>query len=266
MRVREAAWVGLIYLGLQANVSADLVIMNVGDSVSVSNTHRYTLDTELDEAGIAHSFVGDVKANTPSNKPIDFQAFGGATFHNMLEGRTVDRGSGPKFEAGVRDALTRYSPNTFLILGGYNNMVYEVVGSGLVNTKTDYGKLIDFIVTTVPSANIYVSNVTDFDPNSTYGPKRPNITEWNAYLVGDTAQRQAAGQSVFLVDNFSSVTYDDLRSDGLHPDAPGQVKIGNNWAKAITAAPEPSSLLVLTGFCTTYLFRRKRSSYVGHAA
>lgn len=263
---KNMAWAGLICFVLQANVSAELVIMNVGDSVSASNTHRYTLLTELEKTGAVYSFVGDVKYNAPGNKPIDFQAYGGATFHDMLEGRTVDRGSGPQFEAGVRDALTRYSPNTFLILGGYNNLVYESVGGGLVFTKTDYGNLIDFIVSTVPSAEVYVSNITDFDPNSSYAPKRPNITEWNAYLASDTLQRQAAGQSVFLVDNFSSLTYGDLRADGLHPAASGQVKIGNNWAKAIASTPEPSSLLLLIGFCVTHLFQRERRSYIGHAA
>lgn len=263
---KNMAWAGLICFVLQANVSAELVIMNVGDSVSASNTHRLTLHTKLDESGIAHSFVGDVKANAPGNKPIDFQAYGGAGFLDMLEGRTVDRGSGPKFEAGVRDALTRYSPNTFLILGGYNNMANEVVGGELLAPKAQYANLIDFIVTTVPSANIYVSNITDFDPSSMYGPKRPNITEWNAHLVSDTAQRRAAGQSVFLVDNFSSVTYADLRSDGLHPDTSGQVKIGNNWAKAIAATPEPCALLLLTGFCGTFLLRRQRSCYEVQAA
>lgn len=266
MPIREMVWVALVYLGLQANVSADLVIMNIGDSVSAANTHRVTLHNDLESLGIAHTFVGDVKVNAYDSKPLDFQAYGGASFSDMLIGRTVDRGSGPNFEAGVQDALTRYSPNTFLILGGYNNMVGEIVGGGLLATKVQYATLIDFIVANVSSAKIYVSNITDFDPSSSFGPKRPNITEWNSYLVGDTAQRRAAGQSVFLVDNFSSLTYADLRSDGLHPDTPGQIKIGNNWAKALTATPEPSSVLLLTGCCATFLFRRRRNCCEVYAA
>ncbi len=237
-----------LLLALQSVAFADPIIMVLGDSVAAEHGSRRILQIELDKAGVASTFVGDVKytfPGDPPNQPIDYQAFGGATFHDMLEGRTVERGQGSQFEAGVRDALNRYTPNMFIILGGYNNLIGEQVGAGLVGTKPDYGELVDFIVTNMPTANIFVNNVTDFDPAKTWGSKRPNVLDWNDYLAVDVNQRNTAGQNVYLVDNFSDVTYGDLYPDGLHVLYSGRAKIGKNWAHALATVQSR----VLPGLC-----------------
>ncbi len=189
-----------------------------------------------------------------STEDINHQAYGGMRYEHMLNGWTIDRGNGAKFEPGVADALTRYSPNMFLIMGGYNDMIKETVGN-LDRSKHDLVALLDYITVHAPESTILLANITDFDPDKTWGHKRQNVLDFNPFIKMQADNRA----NVTLVDNFSVITYDDLNADGLHVSSSGHIKIGDNWNAAITAIPEPSTALMLVAACLgTTVFRNRR--------
>jgi hypothetical protein len=233
-------------------VQADLVIMNSGDSISANSGHRSRLQFHLNEKDRQYDFVGD-RMQPGSTEDIDHQAFGGMRYRQMLEGWTIDRGNGPAYEPGVADALTRHTPNLFLIMGGYNDMVQENVGN-LDRPKQDLTALLDHITIHAPESHILLANITDFDPTKTWGHKRQNVLDFNPFIEMQANTRD----NVTLVDNFSLITYDDLNADGLHIAASGHVKIGDNWMNGISAIPEPSSACGLAVTCLLVALRRNR--------
>lgn len=255
-RSRESApikiFVTLALCLLVSEAGADLVIMNSGDSVSANPGHRSRLQWHLNDRGSDYDFVGDV-TQSGSTQDINHQAYGGMRYKQMLEGWTIDRGNGPVFEPGVADALTRHTPNLILIMGGYNDMVNETVGN-LDRSQQDLVALLDYIADHASESTVLLANITDFDPDKTWGHKRQNVLDFNPFIQMQANNRD----NVTLVDNFSSITYDDLNADGLHVNASGHIKIGNNWNTAISAIPEPSSMFLFAVACVGTALVRKR--------
>jgi len=240
--------------------SAQVKILNIGDSIAASNQHRVRLQTHLDQSGVAYDFVGDNEFTVASRtQDINHQGFGGATFGVSLNGRVL--ASGP--QRGLVDVLDLYEPDVILVLSGYNHLAQEVVGGGLDATKTQYAELVDFIfANSTTDVQVLFSNVTDFAPNGRFGSRRQNVVDWNQWLANDIVQRQAVGEEIYLVDNFSDVDYrSDLLGDGLHVNSSGLNKIGDNWYAellAVEAVPEPSALTLLCSLSLWGVSRRRR--------
>lgn len=230
-------------LQLPHAASADLVLLHVGDSVSAANRNRIQFKSALDANNIGYNFVGDVE--TPfEDGDIDHQSFSGNSLRDVLHGRTRF----DEFQAGLIDAIPTHNPTHIMLLGGYNDINQQAVGSGLSEIKGFFTDIADYVRDN-SDAKLVVSNLTDLDP--ALWPRRQNVLDYNAWLADQVEARANAGQSIALVDNFSVITAADRQADGLHLNGAGQTKVGNNWARAV-GVPEPSLAVVcllLALFC-----------------
>ncbi|MFK7769942.1 MAG: PEP-CTERM sorting domain-containing protein [Mariniblastus sp.] len=237
-----------VLLCIPSVASAELVLMNAGDSISSTNGHRIELQRLLDQAGIAYNFVGDVNVPRAGND-INHQAFSGNSLKDVLHGRTYR----DEWQAGLIDAIPAHNPTHILLLGGYNNITKEAVGSGLPRIKGYFTDIADHVRDN-SNATLFVSNITDLNPE--LWERRQNVLDYNAWLATEVQNRRLAGDKIQLVDNFSDITYDDLNSDGLHISASGHVKVGANWFEAVST-PEPSSMMMFA-FAVSCTARRRR--------
>ena len=250
----------LTFAFIVSPTSADEIrILSIGDSISASNINRTTLRQRLITAGIAHDFVGD-NVVPIGDDDINHQAFGGKTFYHNLNGTDVAQDDGTVVrQAGLTEVLELYAPDVIIVVSGYNNLVRETVGGGLSETRDQYTALVDFI-SAESDAHTFFANITDFHPDRRWAGVRQNVFDWNQWLAEDIAARQAEGQLITLVDNFSNVSHDDLRDDGLHLLRSGQEKVGDNLFSAIAASsvPEPSSAVLLFGLLLANAGFRRR--------
>lgn len=184
-------FIGLLVIFIHAPITCGeiLRIMNVGDSVS-GGAHRLALQSHFSNANFNdYDFVGDIAASgTPTD--VNYQACGGALYEHMETGRYVDRGSGAQWEAGVVDAIPRFSPNVFLLLGGYNNMAVENVGGGLSSSLSQFTSLVNYMGAHSPDSYIFISNITDFDPLGSWGDKRQNVLDFNLMISNEVSASQ----------------------------------------------------------------------------
>ncbi len=208
-----------------------LRILNIGDSVSCGG-HRRQLQNRMEQMGFTrYDFVGDVPAaGVPTD--VNHQAFGGARYVHNLSGRWVTHGTNQMWEAGLVEALPKYSPDVILLLGGYNNVVGESVGGGMAVSKSEFTNLVEYIWANKPDVRVFISTITDFDPAGTWGSKRQNVIEFNDFIRLQVEQWRISGRRICLVDVFPLVSYADLMPDGLHVAGSGHVKIGDSWFAA----------------------------------
>ena len=262
---------------LLINTHAQVKIMNIGDSVSLGR-HLRQLQSRMEADGFTnYDFVGEYQS---SGFPQDTNrlAYGGARYRDNINGRMVDRGSGLKFEPGVNYGIPVYDPDVILVLGGYNNMAQETVGGGLTSSKNEFINLMGSLVSQAPRAEIFISNITDFHPDRTWGYKRQNVFDFNNFMSDTLGEFAIAGLNINWVDNYADVLHSDTTSDGLHVAQSGHNKIGDNWYEAmtradifadslatpqtsslsITSVPEPSSTALLGLGALGLIARRRR--------
>lgn len=233
-----------LVLFLANPASCELTILNLGDSQSINDIHRQRFSEFLVSEGIAHRFVGDVQSAYPH------QAYAGAKFTHMVNGRFVDRDRDgvQEWEAGLADALVRYEPDLILFFGGFNDITQGAVHW----VKENYDSVINYATENNPNplASIIVSNLTDLDPSHPKANWRDELVEFNRLITEDAAQRRQAGQSITVVDNYSQVPHSMLQVDGLHLEDAAYETIGQSWSVGFLATnlqpvPEPSSPLLL---------------------
>lgn len=224
----------------------ELVVAQIGDSVAQNNRNRIAANQVFADDGIVTRWIGD------HSSPATF-ARGGITYDGMLNGNSslghlglIDIVDG--IQTGTYD-----TPDALYLLGGYNNAFFEPVDSTMVNSLNDLNSILDLAQAELPDTDIFVSNVTLLTGPSE--DRLSNVLTLNALIETEVANRNG----IYLVDNYSIVNADDLRSDGLHlNDSTGQQKIGVNFANTVLAVPEPGSLTTVGFMLSLMLIRRQR--------
>ena len=210
-----------------ATTANPLTIASIGDSVGADGVNRETLSARLTAAGIPHEFVGDnTDFGTTSATPTN--AWGGESFEFMRTGRTIDRGGtiGVREEPALNGVIANFTPDILLCLGG-NNDTNRPVSSWQPQLEL----LIDEMETLgVP---VVFGNIPQHD-NTASNHQRPpefadNIPGMNA-IIGPLIAQQPF---IALADINAVILPSDLTTDGVHPTAGGQMKIGNTVADVI---------------------------------
>ena len=198
--------------------SADAVkVMPLGDSITDGFTtaggYRTGLCQRLQAGGYNVQFVGSL-ASGP--------AIACSNYDEGLIGWRIDQ-----IDADIVAWLNSAQPHTVLLHIGTNDILQN---DDVANAPSRLSTLIDHITTTLPSAEVFVAQIT---PLSGYAAQ---VQTFNAAIPGIVASKDAAGKHVHLVDMYDALTTADL-TDGIHPTAAGYDKMAATWYKALLTVP-----------------------------
>ncbi|WP_426505513.1 RICIN domain-containing protein [Dactylosporangium sp. McL0621] len=190
-------------------------VMPLGDSITNGETtpggYRINLWQRVVNGGYAVDFVG-----SQSNGPASL----GDHDHEGHSGWRIDQ-----IDANVVGWLNTYQPHTVLLHIGTN----DILQNYNVSTAPDrLSTLIDHITTTVPSAEVFVAQITPLANSSQDTAART----FNAAIPGMVQNKVNAGKHVHQVDMHSALTTADL-VDGVHPTAGGYDKMAAVWYNAL---------------------------------
>ena len=124
-------------------------------------------------------------------------------------------------------------------MNGYNpQIVLLQIGTNDINRPFDpanaparLSALIDHICAQLPAGGkVYVAQLTpESDPNL-----NQQVIAYNTQIPGIVQSKQNAGQPVYLVDMYHTITTGDLQ-DGVHPTPAGYNRMGDAWFNTIRA-------------------------------
>ena len=248
--MKNYAIICLLSLGAGANAIDLGRIMPLGDSLTYGagsyGGYRLPLMNSLLANGDTFSYVGPWNANSESGFGAvsgNHAGFGGSSVPDLTYG--ADKTGG-----GTAAGWTAtYQPDTILLMAGTNAVAY---GDDI---RTDMETLLDSIYAAKPDVKIvfsYIPKTAEFGGRTDYNARV------NAVYKDIYDKRKAAGQNIWLVDNFTAIDQNtDFIADGIHLDASGYDKVAAGFYGGIqaTAVPEPS-VLMLVGLGGLGLLRR----------
>lgn len=275
-RMRIAA-AGLIGMAMTATASMDLGnLWALGDSITdgaavpswVPGGYRHSLYTNLIARGYALQLVG-----TRNNNSSATLTGAGQQWHDGWSGYGIkdfsytNPSTGTWNYNGLYDQVGGWydslanKPDITLLMIGINDLNQKYDEAGAPGRLDD---LITLLYSKNPAMHVVVSTLPDADSNNAYRHNPPNndlsasILDYNASMATIVSNRQALGDHITLVDMHAGLTLSDL-SDGLHPNAGGYEKMGNIWADAVVAIPEPSTVGLFAVFGVGQLLVRSGS-------
>ncbi|SBT43497.1 RICIN domain-containing protein [Micromonospora auratinigra] len=194
-------------------------VMPLGDSITegtqVPGGYRIGLWQRLAAGRYTTDFVGS-QFNGPASL--------GDHDHEGHPGWRIDQ-----IDANITGWLNTYRPHTVLLHIGTNDILQNYNVSGAPNRLST---LIDHITATVPTAEVFVAQLT---PLANSGQEAA-VRTFNAAIPGIVQGKATAGKHVHLVDMHSAVGTGDL-IDGIHPTATGYDKMAAVWFTALQAVP-----------------------------
>ncbi len=125
--------------------------------------------------------------------------------------------------------LNTYQPHSVLLHIGTNDVLQNYAVSTAPNRLS---ALIDRITATLPSAEVFVAQLT---PLANAGQEAA-VRTFNAAIPAIVQSKVNAGRHVHLVDQHSALTAADL-VDGIHPTAAGYDKMAAVWFSALRSVP-----------------------------
>ena len=216
----------------QAESNGGVKVMPLGDSITegtqVPGGYRIGLWQRMASGGYRVDLVGS-QFNGPSSL-ADHD-------HEGHPGWRIDQ-----IDANINPWLLRYQPHTVLLHIGTNDILQNWSVS---SAPTRLSTLIDHITSTVPTAEVFVAQLT---PLSNTGQESA-VRTFNAAIPGIVQSKVNSGRHVHLVDMHSALSTADL-TDGIHPTANGYDKMAGVWYTALrsvngsignTGTPSPSS-------------------------
>ncbi|MCU7730855.1 carbohydrate binding domain-containing protein [Actinoplanes sp. KI2] len=210
-------------------------VMPLGDSITegtqVPGGYRIGLWQRCTGNGYRVDFVGS-QFNGPSSL--------GDHDHEGHPGWRIDQ-----IDANVVGWLNTYQPHTVLLHIGTNDVLQNF---NLSTAPSRLSTLIDHITNTVPTAEVFVAQITPLSNTSQDAAART----FNSAIPGIVQSKVNAGKHVHLVDMHSALTAADL-TDGIHPTATGYDKMAATWFTALRSVagsignPTTSSDLLANG-------------------
>ena len=194
-------------------------VMPLGDSITdgaqVPGGYRIGLWQRFTSNGFRVDFVG-----TLFNGPASL----GDHDHEGHSGWRIDQ-----IDANIVGWLQNTTPHTVLLHIGTNDVLQNFNVSGAPGRLST---LIDHITNTVPSAEVFVAEITPLANSS----QDAAVRTFNAAIPGIVQSKVNAGKHVHLVDMHSALTTADL-TDGIHPNAGGYDKMAATWFTALRSVP-----------------------------
>lgn len=193
--------------------------------------YRGYLHTLLNEAGVAHQFVGS-STTRPGSLPPDQRHHEG---HPGWVIKALKAG-----QNGVMDHFDEWLGKT----GVTPDYILVLVGTNDVNGDNDFprvGDRIDALITSIsnpttgyaPKARLILSTLPSIgkksDPNN---QKNKNVITFNKKLVELAKKHADEGENVSTIDAYA-VVGDGDKADALHPNDGGYAKIAPLWRDAI---------------------------------
>lgn len=214
------AAVSLALTGLAAPAAAQAAdpvkVMPLGASItwgtasSDGNGYREDLRRRLADAGVTVDYVGSQQSGAMADRDNEGHP-----------GWRIDQ-----IAASVDGWLATYQPDVVLINVGTNDTIQNY---DLPNAPARMRALVQRIVAARPGIAVVLSTLV---PSRDAG-NNAEAQAFNAQLPAIARDEQAAGHRVHLADLNSSLTIDDISSDGIHPTDAGYVKLGNIWYSAL---------------------------------
>ena len=230
--------------------ASGLKIMPLGDSITDgvggSNAgYRGPLNMLLNNAGIAHQFVGSATDNVGS-LPADQQ------HHEGHSGYTITGGG----RSGILDNINTWlgsngaNPDVILLMIGTNDVTtYATTLAAVPQATANLNTLISTISNKStglrPNAKLIVAEITPI-VGTVNGGTDAVAQAYNQSVATLVANHQALGENVSLVDMHSALNASTDMYDQLHPNDNGYNKMAQVWFNGISAVvPEPSSIVLL---------------------
>jgi lysophospholipase L1-like esterase len=190
-------------------------VMPLGDSITdgfnVPGGYRTGLWQRLVAANYTVDFVGS-QSNGPSNL--------GDHDHEGHSGWRIDQ-----LDANIVSWLQATTPHTVLLHIGTNDIIQNL---DLANAPQRLSTLVDHIIATVPTAEVFVATIIPLGTAS----QETSVQAFNAALPGIVQAKVNSGAHVHLVDMHSALTPADL-ADGIHPTSAGYDKMAVVWFTAL---------------------------------
>ncbi|WP_433259655.1 alpha-L-fucosidase (plasmid) [Streptosporangium sp. CA-135522] len=204
-----------LYRNAQAQSTAAVRIMPVGDSITYRAGYRLGLWQKFTQDGTAVDFVGSVSYGPPALGDKDNEGHPGYRIHQIAE--------------SIVPWMRAAAPNTALLHIGTNDVYFQ---EDLPNAPARLSALLDKILGVNPDVELFVAQITPAkDP-----AVDARVRAYNAAVPGVVQQKVQAGYHVHLVDMYSALTTADLE-DGVHPNAAGYEKMTAVWYNALRATP-----------------------------
>ena len=195
-------------------------VMPLGDSITegtqVPGGYRIGLWQRFTANGYRVDFVGS-QFNGPSSL--------GDHDHEGHPGWRIDQ-----IDANIVGWLRTFTPHTVLLHIGTNDVLQNF---NLSTAPNRLSTLIDHITNTVPTAEVFVAQITPLANAAQDSAART----FNSAIPGIVQSKVNAGKRVHLVDMHSALTTADL-IDGVHPTAGGYDKMAATWFNALRSVPD----------------------------
>lgn len=239
--------------GIIANLSTGIVlapiygtitkpkIMPLGDSITAGQhsidptpgSYRIQLAADLSANGLSVDFVGSQSNGPNSLGDKNHEGHGGWTIDQITN--LVNTG-----------LLNTYKPDLVLLMIGTND-ARGTGGNSLSGMYTDLSNLIDRITGQSPNTQLLVSSIAPIDPSLQGQSRATQAKNFNNLIPDLVRDKVAQGKKVAFVNAGSSLTLNDLVSDGFHPDTEGYNKMGHVWSDQILERDTLISIENITG-------------------
>jgi lysophospholipase L1-like esterase len=208
-----------------------LTIWTIGDSMTNNSGYRTRMCTTLTGEGYSVWFVGSLKGGgTPCNQN-DNDGHSGFAISGIVDGV-----SGSGTYADWYDGISP-KPQLATLLIGTNDIAWWVAdGTVMADIADECMALADKILALDPKLLLIVGTIPPESSTVVQAINRDRAdlaNEYNAALRLKVPGHAQYGRRLFLADTGSALTVADLY-DGIHPNATGQVRIGDAWLSVLT--------------------------------
>lgn len=212
----------LLTLFVAYHANAQIKILSLGESTTdFSPSYRKKLCELMTNFGSKYDMVG------PKND--------GSTTH---DGDHAGYSGNPsdQVQAKLEGFYMNYSPDVVLIWEGTNDCGWASANGD----TTNLGKLVNKVIQLYPQATVFVASIPPMSYNAyesvehgrLAGVAQANGVTFNKNLPALVASRAKAGKKIYYVDA-TSLTLEDVSSDGIHPNLQGYNKTGTFFFEAM---------------------------------
>jgi lysophospholipase L1-like esterase len=271
-------------------------IMPLGDSITygdqtnpsqIPGGYRTQLYSDLHAANYAFNFVGSQTGNPSATLTaagqVNNEGHNGYRIDQILNNLDSSDGSsgnngGYWLSGGGGTGRSAVLPTQILLHIGTNDILqhWDPSYSGTApeaTFMTDLEGRLNILVTRIftdsPASTLFISNIIPIanHTNANGVDENTEVKAYNTYIQQVLYPHfEALGDSIDFVDQYDNFVNSDgsiktaLFPDNVHPTQAGYNTMGDTWASAVLATPEPGSLSAIFLVGAVALLRRRRGT------